>query len=204
MTDPSVFVVILAAGMARRMGHGGAHKLLARFDGVALIRRTALAAKASSADGVIVVTGHRCDAIEAALEGLPLDLVHNPDYTLGMAGSLNRGLDAAEMSGAEGALVALADMPEVTARHMDALVGAFRRAEGRVIVRATDSGRPGNPVLLPKAVFAAVRTLSGDIGARRIIAESGLDIIDVEIGRAASLDLDTPEAVRAAGGIMDA
>ena len=45
-------------------------------------------------------------------------------------------------------------------------------------------------------------SLEGDIGARPIIETAGLPIVDVEIGVGARLDVDTPEAVIAAGGIL--
>lgn len=42
--------------------------------------------------------------------------------------------------------------------------------------------------------------LKGDIGARQIIENSGVPIIDVEIGAAAILDVDTVEDIITAGG----
>jgi molybdenum cofactor cytidylyltransferase len=44
--------------------------------------------------------------------------------------------------------------------------------------------------------------LEGDIGARAIIESSGLPVVDVDIGPAAHIDVDTPEAVIAAGGVL--
>ena len=55
----SVAIVLLAAGKASRMGEGGAHKLLAEFDGIPLVRRSALAALGADAATVVAVTGHR-------------------------------------------------------------------------------------------------------------------------------------------------
>jgi molybdenum cofactor cytidylyltransferase len=43
--------------------------------------------------------------------------------------------------------------------------------------------------------------LRGDIGARDLIRTSGLQVIEVEIGTAALTDVDTAEAIIAAGGI---
>ncbi len=73
---------------------------------------------------------------------------------------------------------------------------------GRAIVRAVADGKRGNPVILPRSTFAAIMKLEGDIGARAIVETSGLDVVDVEIGSAAHLDVDTPEAVLAAGGVL--
>ncbi|MGO7169574.1 NTP transferase domain-containing protein [Rhizobium leguminosarum] len=198
----AVAAVILAAGKASRMGEGGAHKLLALFDGMPLVRRAAETALAADATSVTVVTGHRRGEIEAALSGLGVVAIENRDYASGMASSLISGFFAPPARDADGVLVMLADMPGVTVADLNALIAAFRAASGRAIVRAVSNGKRGNPVILPRSLGDAVMRLEGDIGARHIIETSGLPVIDVDIGDAAHLDVDTPEAVMAAGGIL--
>ncbi|MBA5800106.1 MULTISPECIES: nucleotidyltransferase family protein [Rhizobium] len=203
MRKASVAIVILAAGKASRMGEGGKHKLLAEFDGVPLVRRSALTALAADAASVIVVTGHRRSEIEAALDGLALTFIDNPDYASGMASSLIAGFSSRDADSAEGILVMLADMPGISKTHLDALISAFRNAGGEAIVRAVSQGKPGNPVILPRSLNPAVLRLEGDVGARDIIATSGLLVLDVDVGDAALLDVDTPDEVLAAGGAMN-
>lgn len=196
---PTVGIAVLAAGRASRMG-GIRHKLLAEFDGVPLARRSVSAALSGGADKVVVVTGHRAEEISAALSGLDVTFAHNPEFASGMASSIRAGLAA--LKDCDGVLIALADMPGVTACDLAKLIGRFRDEDGNVIVRAVSSGKRGNPVILPKTVYPALMRLEGDVGARHIIEKSGLVVIDVEIGDAAHLDLDTPEAITAAGGIL--
>ena len=141
------------------------------------------------------------DVARPLLDGLDLRIVVNEDYASGLASSLKAGIEAIEPHVA-GAMVLLADMPALLPADLDALVAAFRKADGKAVVRATVNGRRGNPVILPRAAFAAVRNLSGDIGARRLVEELELPVIDVEIGEAAGIDVDTPEALARAGGIM--
>ena len=197
-----VATVLLAAGRSSRMGEGGRHKLLAEFEGEPLVRRSARIAIEAGAGEVIVVTGHRASEIADSLKGLPVACVDNPDYASGMASSLKVGFAAANAGGADAVLVMLADMPGVSAGDLHALVSAFRASAGRSIVRAVADGKRGNPVILPRSTFEAIKSLEGDIGARPIIETAGLPIVDVEIGVAARLDVDTPEAVIAAGGIL--
>lgn len=197
-----VAIVLLAAGQSSRMGKGGPHKLLAEFEGEPLVRRSARTALAAGAERVVVVTGHRAGEIAASLEGLDLTLVNNPEHASGMAGSLKAGLAAALTDDPDGVLVMLADMPGVSAADLIKLISAFRAQAGRPIVRAVADGKRGNPVILPRATFEALRSLEGDIGARPIIESAGLPVTDVEIGLAARLDVDTPEAVIAAGGVL--
>jgi molybdenum cofactor cytidylyltransferase len=193
--------LVLAAGRASRMGEEG-HKLLAEFDGEPLVHRSARVVLEGGAAPVAVVTGYRQEEVSAALAGLDVRPVHNPDFASGMASSLVSGLLDPGTASADGVLVMLADMPGVSAADIEALVAAFRREGGRGIVRAVSGGKRGNPVILPRSTFAAIRKLEGDTGARAIIETCGLPVIDVEIGTGAHLDVDTPEAVTGAGGIL--
>lgn len=195
----NIAALVLAAGRASRMN--GRHKLLAAFDGTALVRHSAEAALAGGPDRVVVVTGHRAEEIEAELAGLAVDIVRNPDYAQGMSTSLRAGIAALEPA-CDGAVVMLADMPHVTGPDIRGLLDAFAAAGGQAIVRAVSGGRRGNPVVLPRTTFAAVQQLEGDVGARHIIESAGLAVVDVEIGAAAHIDVDTPEAVTAAGGVL--
>lgn len=194
-----VQAVVLAAGRSSRMG--GPNKLMALFSGVPLIRQTVVRALASKAAGVVVVTGHQSGRVAAALAGLEVQMVHNPDFPSGLAGSLKAGVLALPDNVA-GALVVLADMPAVETEDMNRMINAFTQAEGQAVVRATHEGRRGNPVLLPGAMFAAVALMEGDTGARSLIDSWAMRVVDIEIGEAAILDVDTPEALGRAGGVL--
>jgi len=196
-----VAAVILAAGQARRMG--GPNKLTARFDGVPLVRRVAEAALQSAADPVVLVTGHRAAEVELAAAGLALRIVHNPDYAEGLATSLKAGL-AAVPPEAAGALVVLADMPGVTRDVLDRLVAEFEARDGAAIVLPTVDGKRGNPVLWPRAFFPELMAVTGDTGARHLLGAHEDAVVRVEIGAAAAIDVDTPEALAAAGGVLEA
>lgn len=198
-TPPKVHAVVLGAGRSSRMGK--ANKLMAEFDGVPLARRTAERVVEAGLAGTVFVVGHQAERLRAALAGLPIQLVDNPDHAEGLSTSLKVGLRA--ISGrADGLMVVLADMPEVSAAALHRLAQAFIDSGGRSIVRATHGGKRGNPVILPRALFAQIEGLQGDTGARQIVETSDLPIIDVELGEAASLDVVTPEAMARAGGVL--
>jgi molybdenum cofactor cytidylyltransferase len=201
--DPAAFgLVVLAAGRASRMGEGGRHKLLAEFEGEPLVRRSVRQAVEAKCGPVTVITGHRSAEVAEALSGLGAQVEENTDFAGGMASSLKVGLAAIEAQGLPGMMVLLADMPNVSSADIAALAKAYRKAGGKAIVRAVSDGQRGNPVVLPAATFEALKALEGDIGARPVIESAGLAVIDVEIGSAARLDVDTPEAILAAGGIL--
>jgi molybdenum cofactor cytidylyltransferase len=195
---PEVHVVLLAAGRSSRMG--GPNKLLALFEGKPLVRRAAERALASKAAGTVVVTGHQGERVRDALSGLALSFVDNPEFASGLSSSLKAGVAALPRQAA-GALVVLGDMPGVSSADLDRLIEAFRKSGGRAVVRAAHDGHRGNPVILPRALFSAVAKLEGDTGARHLVEAEGLDVVDVEIGAAASVDVDTPEALARAGGV---
>lgn len=178
--------VILAAGLSRRMGRT---KLLEPVAGAPLIRRVTERLLALGLAEVVVVTGHDAEGVGAALAGLPVRLIHNADYAQGLSTSLRAGIGAL---GAEVkvALVALGDMPHVAEDDMAALLRAGGGKRVAVPVRA---GRRGNPVLWPRAHFPALMALTGDQGARSLLA--GLDdVVEVAAGDDGIFtDIDTPD-----------
>jgi molybdenum cofactor cytidylyltransferase len=98
--------------------------------------------------------------------------------------------------------VILADMPFIRAQHLNRMLDAFAENDGFAIIRAACGAKRGNPILLPRSTFAAIAQLEGDVGARSLIEESGLAVLDIDIGDAALIDVDTKEAVIAAGGVL--
>nr|WP_275448340.1 molybdopterin-binding/glycosyltransferase family 2 protein [Mesorhizobium sp. IRAMC:0171] len=192
-------VVLLAAGRSSRMG--GPNKLLALFGGTPLARLSAERALASKANGVLVVIGHQGERVKNALAGLQVTFVENPHFAEGLSTSLKVGVSTLA-DDAAGVLVVLGDMPGVSPSDLDRLIDAFRASGGRSVVRASHNGRRGNPVILPRSLFSAVSHLEGDTGARHIVEAEGLDIIDVEIGAGAFVDVDTREALANAGGVL--
>ncbi len=191
-----IAAVVLAAGRSSRFrAAGGAEetKLVAKLDGVPIVRRVVEAALASRARPVIVVVGHARGAVEAALAGAPATIAFNPDFETGIAASLRTGLTATPAD-ADGAVVLLGDMPNVAPRLIDDLIGAFEARPAARAVAPLREGRPGNPVLIGRALFEQAKQLVGDEGARRLLAalEPGA-IIDIAAAADVSFDVDTPD-----------
>lgn len=184
-----IATLILAAGRGARYG-AAQSKLLVEIDGAPIIRRVTQAALASRAARAVVVTGHSRETIEAALAGLSVAFVFNPDFASGLASSLRTGLSA--VAGADGALALLGDMPGVTPRIIDALIAAFEKEPTSAAVVPTSDGRRGNPVLLSRALFPRVAMLSGDEGARKLLREAS-GVVELPLDDEGVLaDVDTP------------
>ena len=187
---PRIAAVILAAGRSTRMGP--ANKLLADLNGKPLVRWVAEAALASQTRPVLAVVGHQTAEVKAALAGLDVTLVDNPDYATGLASSLKAGIRALPQT-IDGALVLLGDMPRITAAHIDRLIAAS--ASGRIIVPMHE-GQRGNPVLWPARYFPELLALEGDAGAKPLLTTHAADIHEVDLGTdAIFLDIDTPDAL---------
>jgi molybdenum cofactor cytidylyltransferase len=187
-----VAAVILAAGRSTRMG--GPNKLLAEIGGRPLVRIAVEEALASRAHPVIVVTGHQREKVEAALEGLDVQRVHNPDFAEGLSTSVKTGLGAVPED-VDGAIVCLGDMPQVRAPLIDKLVAAFDPERGALAVVPTIDGRRGNPVVWSRRFFPELMALEGDVGARNVIGRYPEAVLEVPLtDMAAFIDVDTPEA----------
>ncbi|MGI9401926.1 MAG: NTP transferase domain-containing protein, partial [Rhizobiaceae bacterium] len=189
--------IILAAGQSRRMGE--ANKLAAIFNGKPLVRQVTEAAAASEADEVIVVTGHEADVVRSVLTGLDVRFVDNPAYEEGLSTSLAAGVSAVG-KGFDRAIILLADMPQITTQMIDHLIATSRSSPPGSIILSTFKGKRGNPVLWPLEFFEQLAQISGDVGARHLIGENAGRVVQVELGEAAGFDIDTQEALLAAGG----
>jgi molybdenum cofactor cytidylyltransferase len=190
-----VVAVVLAAGRSTRMG--GPNKLLAEIKGRPLVRIAAEQAVASQAEPVIVVTGHQREQVEAALNGLDVTFVHNPDFAEGLSTSVKAGVAAAP-DNVDGVIVCLGDMPQVNAPLIDKLIAAFDPEKGALVVVPAINGKRGNPVVWSRRFFPELAALQGDAGARHLIRSVPEAVIEVPLsGTAALVDVDTPDALEA-------
>ena len=190
---PRIAAIVLAAGLSSRMG---SNKLLQEWRGKPLLRWTVEAALRSAARPVVVVTGNEAAKIEAALKGLDVRFTHNPDYREGLSASLKAGLAAVPHS-ADGALVLLGDMPEVSAALIDRMLAGFSPADNRSICIAVHERKRGNPVLWARRFFPAIEALTGDAGAKHLLALHEELVCEIDADEGVLRDIDTPEALAA-------
>lgn len=191
---PKIAGIVLAAGTSSRMGR---NKLVETVHGKPLLRNAADAAIASRLDPVLVVTGHQAGQSTAALAGAPVTLIHNRRYAEGLSSSLRAGL-AAVPEDCDGAMILLADMPDITPELIDRLIAAFDPRAGRAICVATAGQRRGHPVLWARRYFPELMTLTGDKGGREILQTHAAQVVEIESDDNAPLaDIDTVEALAA-------
>lgn len=178
--------IVLAAGGSTRMGQV---KQLLRWQGKPLVRQVAETAIRAGLDPVVVVTGSAAREVEAALEGLPVQLVFNREWESGQASSIRAGVMnlPAEIGGA---VFLLSDMPQIPPSLIQAELEIHRREFVSIICPRVDSRR-GNPVLFDRQTFPALLELTGDSGGRILFDRFPIRWLawdDPEILR----DIDTP------------
>lgn len=175
-------LILLAAGRSRRMGDVGS-KLDEPFLGRPLGLHVAVALEDMPFMERVAVIGQAdCDY---AAHGFTI--VRNDDPELGMGRSVALGVERARARNARAVVVALADMPRVTATHIYALLDA---ANGEDAVVASSDGRaPKPPAIFGRSRFDVLLRLEGDAGARDLI-RAGKHVVTTP---AELIDVDTPE-----------
>jgi molybdenum cofactor cytidylyltransferase len=181
-------IVILAAGGSRRLGEP---KQLVSFRGEPLIRYLARTAAQSEAENVLVVVGGNAPACVEALEKTGVDIVSNPFWETGLAGSIRLGIERAEAFEAEAALLLLADQPlldsEIIGQYIERMTGKPDQ-----IIAADHGVAIGPPMLFGSDWFPYLKTLEGDQGARHLV-RARKETIDLVPWPEGSIDIDTPE-----------
>jgi CTP:molybdopterin cytidylyltransferase MocA len=180
----STTAVLLAAGGGSRF-LGPTHKLLAEIGGVPVFRRSLDSVIAAGLDHVLVVTG----SIALDVEAPGVTVVHNPEWELGQAGSLQRALRVATGLGSDVVIVGLADQPFIPPSAWRAVADAPTSAP--IVVATYDGARGPNPVRLHSSVWQDLPD-KGDEGARTLMRLHP-DWVDEVACEGSPADIDTLE-----------
>lgn len=170
-------LVLLAAGRSRRFD---GDKLVEPFLDKPLAFHVATALEKIPFLGRIAVVS--CTSLDFAALGYRVEL--NSDPSLGQARSLCHGVLAAREMGADAILVALADMPRVTAAHVYRMFDAASGPD--TVVASSDGVQPRPPALFGANLFDSLLDLDGDQGARELIKRgrhvvtSPAELVDID------------------------
>jgi molybdenum cofactor cytidylyltransferase len=160
--------LVLAAGEGRRFG--GA-KLAADLDGVTVLDHSVEAMLVVPAiERIVVVLGAHAEEVAERADLTEVETVIADDWREGISSSVRAGVDA--LADSEALLITLGDQPFITPQVIAAIVDQIDAPEPAA--RATYGGRPGHPVLVKRELYAALRSLRGDAGARDLLAKAGV------------------------------
>jgi molybdenum cofactor cytidylyltransferase len=179
--------ILLAAGKGMRFDRSGIKNKLTQVlpCGESVIAASAKTLHAAVPAVIVVVRPGTVGVIEQ-LQSIDCRIVECPWADEGMAASLVHALSEAQ--DAEGWVIALADMPYVQPATITALAEAIRN--GADIAVPTYRGQRGNPVAFSRKHLPELLRLTGDEGARRLLAT--LPVIEIATQDAGiCMDIDT-------------
>src|SRR5215218_5401023 len=191
-TSP-VLAVVLAAGGSTRMGRP---KQLAELEGRPLLAHALAALDEAPVDRVVVALGGAAGEVldraePLVVEGWAAGMGHVRAATLAQAGE-----DWAAV------VVLLGDQPLVPGRAVARLVEAWRGGAGPVVT-ATYGGRPGHPKLFDRRLLPDLLRLTGDAGARDLVAAHPEWVHRVEVGDLGSdADVDVEADLDRVGALL--
>jgi molybdenum cofactor cytidylyltransferase len=173
MPQRPVVGVLLAAGSASRFG---GDKLLAKLADGRPLASAALSALATAVDAVIAVVRPGDAALQALLGESGALIAVCPEAAEGIGASLACGVREVQQRfpDARGAIIALADIPWLLPSTVARIAAALRR--GAILAAPAHRGTRGHPVAIGAGYFAELRTLSGDEGAKKLLAAHGAEL----------------------------
>ncbi|SFI77798.1 NTP transferase domain-containing protein [Celeribacter neptunius] len=188
-----LLIGICAAGKSRRMG----------FDKLATPPSlhspdTLLSRAVTAAHGRDTIVALPAETHPYFLGRRALLRPHDPylsveDADQGIANTLKTLARHAIQKNCDGLAILMADMPFVTASHLDTVVNLFETFGGSRIVRAEcPSGREGYPVIVPSAVLPEFERLSGEDGLQKLIEIHGVKRVLMP-SEAPCMQVNTPE-----------
>lgn len=183
---PPVAVAVLAAGQSRRFGE--ADKLAAPFSGTMLglhACRTLSPLPFAFRWVVAPDADHPCaDGWREA----GFTVVPNPHAASGMGTSVALAARLAADARATSLMIALADMPLVTALHFADLL---ERAAPDVLLASHNGEAPTPPAIFGSAHFEELTRAKGDAGARKLLRQAETLACAPEL----LVDIDDPESL---------
>ena len=179
--------IVLAAGLARRMGR---QKLLLQLQGKPVVR-WAVERLLPRVEDLVVVTGRDDASVRDALAGLAVRFASNPRPQEGQGSSIAVGVGVLDPR-ARAVLIALGDQPKTPDRVVPALLAAIAQS-GKPIVVPVFQGVQGTPVIFAREIFSELSQLTGDAGARSVVEARPERVERVAFDFPMPPDVDTPE-----------
>lgn len=182
--------IVLAAGESKRLGQP---KALLDWKGKPFVRQVAQTALTAGLKPVVLVTGADAEKVEAAMNGLEVQIIRNFIWYEGQSSSVKAGLKALPRNIAS-ALFMVVDQPQLPFALIEALIAEHAGSLAPIIAPMVEDHRT-NPVLFDRSTFADFAALEGDVGGRAIFSRyqvRWLPWLDSSL----AIDVDTPEDYR--------
>lgn len=182
-------IVILAAGASTRLGQS---KQLVIIDNKPLLHQAAETAL-SITSKVAVVLGSDFERHKAVLEGVPVLIIENKDWSRGMGSSLKSGLQSilSQYPNIDEVIMMVCDQPLLGTKHLQNLLDTIHRTHA-VIVASQYKGGAGVPAIFGKEAFRRLAMLDDASGAKQLFQQMKEHIVMIDFPEG-DVDVDTPE-----------
>lgn len=183
-------ILIMAAGQASRFG---ACKQLAEYQGKPLLQHAIDKAQVLSPNHVYVISGAWHEELVQAQRQNVIDdvpLLLNLEWQQGLGNSIAFGVSQLA-SHYSSVMVLLADQVALTTQDLQRLLQQYDEEQ---IVCGFYAGKRGVPAIFPQSYFSKLKQLSGEQGAKVLLA--GDYVIQCALP-SAHLDIDTPDELTA-------
>ncbi len=190
---PPLGIILLAAGASSRLGQP---KQLLDVHGEPLLVHMVRQALPLACPVVVVLGAYQAQ-VAAALEGLPVELVHNPHWAAGMGTSIRLGLRTllAQYPDLPGCLFCVSDQIFLDTGLLHQYLETFRTGgfpEDTLLAARYTSGAVGVPVLFGKNWMPDLLCLDDAAGANRILKQHLHAITHLAFPQG-DFDIDYPE-----------
>lgn len=181
-------VLLLAAGAAKRFGSDKRSALIDSRN--TLLFHSIYQYKDLGFDVLVCLSARaQDDALASMLCAESIACLRCVRAGEGMGATLSEAV--ATLGDVPGVLVALADMPGLLPQ---TILQILENADSNRIVYPVYEGRRGHPVLFGRRFLPRLRTLSGDVGASKVLMENAHSCVPLSVDDASVLlDVDTPE-----------
>lgn len=182
--------MILAAGASSRLGHP---KQLVEFQNKTLLQHIIDSAAPLNFTPSLLILGANANQIRRATNLNNVTVLDNENWSEGIASSIRLGVSESIKwnESLESILFLLSDQPFVTTELIEELIQKHANKNQR-ITASRYMENVGVPAIFGKTFFPQLLELTGDVGAKKIIAQNGKHVESIHFKRG-FFDVDTKE-----------
>lgn len=190
----TVGAIVLAAGMARRMGQSKV--LLPWTENRTILEHIIHQLMLARVEPITIVAGNQAAEVRAAAERAGVTTIFNEAYESGeMLSSVKAGLRAMPEHVAA-ALIVLGDQPRIQPRIVEQVLMAYAEGRGEIVAPSYQMRR-GHPILIDRRYWAEILALPDGGAPRDVINRYPERVAYVTVDSDSVLrDVDTPEDYR--------
>jgi molybdenum cofactor cytidylyltransferase len=187
--QPPIGAVVLAAGLATRMGRSKLDLPWPR--GGSMLGRVLDVLLEGGVDSCVVVTGGHRQEIEKIAADRGVESVFNQDFGEDdMLTSIKVGLAALQSDPAGAALIMPADHPLLQSETVRGLITAWRKQPDCIWIPSYNHRR-GHPVMMPRAFWPELASQGGQGGMRTFLSHRESDIEHLNVNdEGVRMDID--------------